>query len=114
MFGETLYIGTDLWWFGGAFGPEKHELCVGGGSKITYLIGVGLGFKFSRFGKVFRRYLQALEAHGGYLEGPLAPLVEGRIWGRILGYILGGPGSLGEWPEGGKAGVLGSTKNTRQ
>ena len=44
----------------------------------------------------FGRYLGALEAHRGYLEGLLAPLVEARIWGRILGYILGGPGSLGE------------------
>ena len=83
-------------------------------SEITYLIGVGFGFKFCRFGEEFWRYLDALGAHGGYLEGLLAPLVEGRIWGRILGCILGGPGSLGTLAGGGKVSVLGSTKNTRQ
>ena len=62
---------------------------MGGVSKITYLIGVGLGFKIHRFGEVFWGYLETLGGHWGYLEGLLAPLVEGRIWGRILGCILG-------------------------
>ena len=53
--------------------------CMGGVSKITYLVGVGLGFEFGRFGGVFWRYLGALGAHWGCLEGLLAPPGEGRI-----------------------------------
>ena len=83
-------------------------------AKISMLAKSGAGLLFVTFGEAFWRYLGAWEAHLGCLGQLFAPLVEGRIWGRILGYILGGPGSLGEWAGEGRTSVLGSTKNIRQ
>ena len=38
---------------------------MGEASKITYLIGVGLGFKFDRFGEVFESLGGSLRVSGG-------------------------------------------------
>ena len=46
---------------------------------------------FTDLGEAFGRYFGALGAHLGRLGELLAPVVEGSIWGRILGYVLGGP-----------------------
>ena len=64
-------------------------------AKINMLAKSGAGRLFVTLGEAFWRYLEALGAHLGCLGQLFAPLVEGRIWGRILGYILGGRKSRG-------------------
>ena len=67
-------------------------------AKISMLAKSSAGLLFITFGDAFWRYLGALGAHLGCLGELLAPLVEGRIWGRILGCILRGQESQVSWP----------------